>query len=301
MRVKSAIKTALRWTVPAGVNDLVLAQWRRFFASGFFDPEQRRTLAANHVFRNVHQGKRGFIIGTGRSIRGQDLRPLQGEICLALHMFYLHKDYAQIRPRYHMINASVNHPLLGLELGLQWFREMDERILSETLFFNYMTRRFIQQHGFFRGRRVYYSKEESQEQGFRRRGIDATRLLYPMHGIATKALQMVLYMGFREIYLLGLDHDYLARLSPQTPSHFYEPAETVLGTRGLSEWDHLLWRNRQMAVWRDFEFLKQLAQAQGVRVYNATAGGYLETFERVDYSSLFAVPQHENSGHHFSS
>lgn len=301
MSVKSTIKTALRWTVPAGVNDFLLAEWKHLASSGIFDPEQRRVLAANRVFQNAHQGERGFILATGTSIKDQDLMPLRHETCIALNKFYLHKDYAAIKPRYHLINASPSHPMIGHELGLRWFREMEERLTGDVLFFNYPARRFIQEHGFFRNRRVHYLREGDSQRGFRKQEIDAARPLSPVHGAGPKTIQLALYLGFREIYLLGLDSDHLIRFASQVPTHFYEPTESVLGRSGLSEWDYLFWRNRQLVVWKDYELLKQLAEARGVRICNAAPGGHLETFERADYSALFMVPQHENSGHYFSS
>ena len=288
MNAQSTIKTALRWTVPAGAYELILAGWRRVCFSGFFDPELRRTLAANRIFQNAHQGERGFILGTGTSMKDQDLMPLRHETCIAINKFYLHKDYPAIKPRYHVINASPSHPLIGHELGLRWFREMEERLISDVLFFNYPARRFVQEQGFFRNRRVHYLKEGDSQRGFRKQEIDATRPLTPVHGAGPKTIQLALYLGFREIYLLGLDSDHLIRLASQVPTHFYEPTESVLGRSGLSEWDYLFWKNRQLAVWKDYEFLKQFAEARGARIRNANAGGYLETFERVDYPSLFA-------------
>lgn len=290
MSAQSTIKTALRWTVPAGAYELILAGWRRVCFSGLFDPELRRTLAANRIFHNAHQGERCFILGTGASIKSQDLRPLQHETCIVLNGFYLHKDYATIKPQYHVINASPSDPTIGHELGLQWFREMEERITSNILFLCYPARRFVQEQGFFRNRRVHYLKTGDGQRGFWKQGIDATRPLYPMHGGGPKTLQLALYLGFREIYLLGLDYDYFTRLTPQVPTHFYEPTDGVLGRAGLLNWDYLFLKNRQLEVWKDHEILRRFAEARGVKIRNATAGGYLETFERVDYQSLFTVP-----------
>lgn len=290
MSVGSTIKTALRWTVPAGVYELILAGWSGVYSSGIFDPELRRTLAANRIFQNAHQGERGFILGTGASIKDQDLRPLRHETCIVLNGFYLHKDYPAIKPRYHLINASPSDPAIGHELGLQWFREMEERLIGDVLFFNYRARRFIQEQGFFRNRRVHYLKTGDGRREFRGQGIDATRPLYPVHGGGPRTLQLALYLGFREIYLLGLDYDYFIRLAPQVPTHFYEPTDGVLGRAGLLHWDYLFWKNRQMKVWKDHEILRRFAEGRGVKIRNATAGGYLETFERVDYPSLFTIP-----------
>ena len=43
-------------------------------------------------------------------------------------------------------------------------------------------------------------------------------------------------------------------------------------------------QNEQMIA---YEFIKKETEKQGVKVYNATRGGALEVFERVDFDLLF--------------
>ena len=94
-------------------------------------------------------------------------------------------------------------------------------------------------------------------------------------------------MGCSPIYLMGLDHDWLAHRGQDT--HFFsgrsiENHETATGEL-CTPYDadmQALWK-----LWQGYRKLKSLAEARGIRILNATAGGFLDVFERLDYKSLF--------------
>jgi len=44
-------------------------------------------------------------------------------------------------------------------------------------------------------------------------------------------------------------------------------------------------------MWRVYELQQSLAEAAGIKICNATRGGFLDVFERADYDSVIAVPQ----------
>ncbi len=47
---------------------------------------------------------------------------------------------------------------------------------------------------------------------------------------------------------------------------------------------------------RSYELCKEFAEKNGVKIYNATRGGKLEVFERVDFDSLFSKEEQLLSG-----
>lgn len=85
-------------------------------------------------------------------------------------------------------------------------------------------------------------------------------------------LQLAAYMGFTEIYLLGVDCNYVMG---SRNNHFI--AEETGDNRN----------HREDAMIKAYEYAKQYAGGHGIKIYNATRGGMLEVFERVDFDSLF--------------
>jgi hypothetical protein len=80
-------------------------------------------------------------------------------------------------------------------------------------------------------------------------------------------------MGFSEIYLLGADCDY--KKMGTVGNHFYKQ-EVKDGNPFINE-----------LVFAAYECAKQYADEHGIKIYNATRGGKLEVFERVDFDTLF--------------
>lgn len=85
-------------------------------------------------------------------------------------------------------------------------------------------------------------------------------------------IQLAIYMGFSEIYLLGVDCNYTMG---SKNNHFI--AEELEDNRNHGE-DSMI---------KAFEYAKKYVDSHGIKIYNATRGGMLEVFERVDFDSLF--------------
>lgn len=84
-------------------------------------------------------------------------------------------------------------------------------------------------------------------------------------------LQLAVYMGFTEIYLLGVDCNYI---KGSKCNHFI--VDDV-----KDEKDH-----REDLMIQAYAFAKKYATFHGINIYNATRGGMLEVFERVDFDSI---------------
>lgn len=115
-------------------------------------------------------------------------------------------------------------------------------------------------------------------------GLDAKSIsrygLWPRFaGVSAYCLNLALFAGYREIHLLGFDHDYLVNRS--LDRHFYDGA-TIPGTieKPLSE---LVTYRQEMLnnsrLWENYYKIKSLADRRKVRIYNRTPGSYLDVFE----------------------
>lgn len=92
-------------------------------------------------------------------------------------------------------------------------------------------------------------------------------------------IQLAVYLGFSEIYLLGVDCNYVRG---SKNNHFI--AEEIEDNRN----------HREDAMIKAYEYAKVYADSHGIKIYNATRGGMLEVFERVDFDGLFGREGGEN-------
>jgi hypothetical protein len=112
MNFKSRLKSLSYWTLPPGIKDILISLYSKPVGNNDFDLEQtvlKELVAENSKFKNIHHGERCFILATGPSIKTQDLRYLQGELCIGVSQFFLHKDIKIISPKYHVL-APSHHP-----------------------------------------------------------------------------------------------------------------------------------------------------------------------------------------------
>ena len=121
--------------------------------------------------------------------------------------------------------------------------------------------------------------------------IDLCQKIMPIPSVPILCLQLALYMGFKEIYLLGTEHDTLVALQYD---HFYDKEESIISrsceeTDGTGKLNDTYSHQVQCTynLWEQYKVLKKMAERKGVKIYNATIGGQLDIFERVDFKTLF--------------
>jgi hypothetical protein len=91
-------------------------------------------------------------------------------------------------------------------------------------------------------------------------------------------LQIAAYMGFSEIYLIGVDCNY-------AQPKMYSDNVTYVDFK--TKWDQARLKKQGNQMLPQYEIARKYADAHGFKIYNATRGGQLEAFERVDFDTLF--------------
>lgn len=90
--------------------------------------------------------------------------------------------------------------------------------------------------------------------------------------ILIHAIQFAFYCGVDEIYLLGVDCNY-------TTEKLYAV------DHGIRDSEKYRAQTGRLMI-EDFKVIKKYADSIGVKIYNATAGGMLEVFERVNLDDV---------------
>lgn len=247
----------------------------------------RRDMRGNRRFRNKHQGERCFILCNGPSVLKQDILPLRNEIVMSVSNGYLHKDFERIRPAYHFV-PSVTYGMMTEQDFVQWFREMDDRLGDAELFLGSTEYPLVKKHGLFPGRTVNYLCCARPFLAGETKVIDIGGIVPVIASVPIMCLLAAIYMGFKEIYLLGVDHDSLI-----TREYKYSFEPTVLRGKDYSVDEEgrvriPLYEELQayLLVWSQYRHLKQIAEANAVSIFNATAGGLLDEFPRVDFKNF---------------
>ncbi len=275
------LKDIVRWIVP---YNLYVALVRAFGRKPVLvEPTYPAELLPNAELRDRHKGERCFIVANGPSALSQDLTRLRGETVFSVSNGYLHRGYEVMRPRYHCV-PQLTYGTVTEQDALAWFTEMHAHIGGAELFLSLTEEPLVRTHGLFAGRTIrYLALQESFDQ-LRERSIpDLCKLVPGVQSVPVMALMIAMYMGFREIFLLGVDHDHF-----RTGEYRYafEPKavkgkDLSVGADGkviTSLYDDF---QAMAKLWREYRVLREIAAENGVRIVNASAGGALDEFPRV--------------------
>jgi hypothetical protein len=251
----------------------------------FPDPLLRK----NRRFKNIHQGERCFILGSGHSIKDQDLTLLSGQTVMTQNHFHVHEQIKTINPKYHVVVPKYQPKEYDKD-WVEWLTSMSQILPQDTtLFFGKNTKYLVDQLSLFPNR-AFYMRDGYQCAFMRKAPVDITRTIMSVQTALLQCLAIALYMGFKEIILLGFDLDQVCRLGERSKIRFYghspitankaeEKAEESTGASGID------WINMWI-IWKQCNLLKRAAENRGIKIINATRGGLLNMFERRNYEEL---------------
>jgi hypothetical protein len=239
-------------------------------------------LAANGDLRNRHAGERGFILCNGPSVKRQNIRPLARETVFSVSSGFHHPDFDFVRPRYHCV-PQLTYGELTEEKAVTFFQLMNEKIGGAELFLATQEYDLVYRHGLFPGRKIHYVCLAKRYPPSNARQIpDLTKPVLRVQTVPVMVLMIAMFMGFRELYLLGTDHDWFVT---KRYDYFFDRSALGWTDAGVKEdgalqttlLDEL---STIRKVWEQYQAIAQIASFAGIKIYNATDGGMLDVFER---------------------
>jgi len=236
------------------------------------------------TFKNKFKTKRCFIVGAGPSIRFNDISKLANEYVFAASWFVLHKDFEKLKNIFFCLASPQIWSQNKLPpLFLHSIKRNKNIFLFPEKSFQYVN---AINHYFDEERIHYISYLDGKRDGLE---IE-TDILKPIPYAATVVQDIMLplsfYMGFKDIYLLGCDTDLNQQNYPGWKnSHFYDmdlmPLEVKQHIYNFSE------GFQGNTIHEIYSKFKSYFEKNNKKIYNATTGGKLEVFKRVDFDSLF--------------
>jgi len=232
-------------------------------------------------YKNKYYNKRCFIIGGGPSINNMNLDYLNGEITFVHNAFYLIQDRVEFNPTFTIVedplpaedNAdelnSLNNTTKFFAHDLKYCLEHTENSIFVNFHRNY----------------VNYKSNK-----FPKFSEDASKIVYWGGTVVYMSLQLAYYMGFNEVYLIGIDLSYdipkhaqgkslITSKEPDT-NHFH-PDYFGSGKR----WHDPKVERMQQAI----EYAAKYFDDNGRHLFNSTEGGNLKRVVRKDYYKLFNI------------
>ena len=235
-------------------------------------------------FKDKHYGERCFIVGNGPSLSLSDLNMLINEKTFAMNRIYKIFDKTVWRPTYYSFIDSTG------------IKEVYCDVLQNIKcckFFDIQTCCSI----------IDIDKKAHFENTFFLQTISSlyrrpNEYIKPLFGefpdtfwdggtIAYTCLQLAAFMGFKEIYMIGFDAEYKVSLKCSGEYVFTEKRDYFTDDYICSSSNII--HNIPRLEHSNFAYqsAREYAESHGITIKNATRGGKLEVFERIDFDSLF--------------
>ena len=282
MRRKSAVQETLKQLTPKPILNLAretrdalqrAAEW----PSATFHPLRRESIAKLAGLKDIHKGKCCFIIGNGPSLKNTDISKLENEYTFGMNRVYLAFDEWEFQTSF---LVSVNS--LVIEQCAEDFLK-----LNLPMFFSWRSRQYFPQSAItslqFPNSNLHFLHTTYTGPTF---ATDTRGRLWEGATVTYVCLQLAFHMGFKTAILIGVDHSFATQGKPNTtivsqgddPNHF----NAQYFGKGF-RWQLPDLDTSEVGYW----MAKKAYEDAGRKVLDATVGGKLQVFEKVDYEYLF--------------
>lgn len=271
------MKQALKSIIPRSLLQFARDTYDAFrrmsqLPSAYFHPWRRESIRRLAQLKDIHKGKRAFIIGNGPSLKQTDLSKLKNEFTFGMNRIYL------LFPElgFHTTYFCATNDLV--------IEQFHEDILA------------LPMPKFLAWRSHYYFSSQlpiTQLPTFLYTSYTGPRFSSDVRGrvwegatVTNFALQLAFHMGFNQVVLIGVDHNFTSKGDANKtvvsqgddpnhvhPDYFGKGIKWQLPDLDTSEIGYTLARDAY--------------QKAGRKILDATVGGKLTIFPKVDYNSLF--------------
>ena len=233
------------------------------------------------------------MIGNGPSLARQDLAPLGDEITFVMNAFWKHPILDKWQPTYFCFADPVWFD--GSEAVKKFFESVRERAGSATYIFPLDGKPLVQNDSLLPIESTHFFAYQNQPIGLSVADtFDFTRPLPFPFSASQLAIMAAMFMGCTPIYLMGLDHDWLAHRGHDT--HFFagRSIEDHAAATGKLDYAYDVEMQALLKLWQGYRKLDWFAKSHGLRIVNSTDGGFLDVFEREPYESVVGLGERQD-------
>lgn len=260
-------------------NELVRTAYKQ---QQFYRGMRKKTITALDDFKDIHKGKRAFIVATGPSLKISDLDYLKDEITFSCNKITLAFDETDWRPTYYAIIDSLvyeNFDFDWTQLDALKFFPSDLRPKFQSMRDSY----------FLHPRRPVFDENGARIFEF---SDDISKDICGGYTVVYFLMQLAFTMGIETLYLIGLDFNFEVRSVSDEKT---AKGEAIIVNQGEVNHFHKEYRADKQK-WtmprldlqhQAFQKAKEQFEAAGRKIVNASRFTKLDVFEQCDFERLF--------------
>lgn len=230
------------------------------------------------MLKNKHKGGRCFIIGNGPSLTADDLECIHNSGIPSFAMnrvfnifpqtkwrptYYCSEDILILGPTQNIVN-NMDAKMKFIPINLKWYEGVE---INDAVYFM-----------------MDYHSDVKENFNL---SLDCSHSIRCRGTVTSTCIQLAIYMGFSEIYLLGIDHNYAKAIDlngnvvedDSVKDYFMDGYDDDIKDQVVHD------MRAQTMAFCDAEQLSR--KLKTFRIFNTTRGGKLEVFERINFDTLF--------------
>lgn len=257
-------------------------------------------LQKNIKYYNIHAGERCFILGNGPSLKQQDLSKLENEIVFTCNQISRNPEFKKIKTNYHFwadpifFNLDKNKPE-DMEV-LETMKNVVTDDNNPQCFFASDAFDFVKYYNLSDQLRISFYQPGLIIHNQFNMDIDFRKLIPSMHTVVQYAILLAIYMGFKEIYILGseftsillsvnvrlqnnLNQYYAYDITENEKTRMNNRANIVTFEQELYSFYHVV---------KNYRLLNEYCQKRKIKLVNCTPGGLIESLPREKYKDVIS-------------
>ena len=256
-------------------------------------------ICGNAEFKNKYEGQRCFIMGNGPSAKRIDPELLKDEVLFTVNQFANTEIFQQLRPTFHIWSDDRFFQLDENDPGdmeiLRTMRAVDRPDCHPTVFYKMIGKDMVEKFGLKNDLDLRFYADDLQFCGDFDCELDLTKRLPWFPTVVQYGIAMAIYMGFKEIYLLGCECTGFINLAKakdqsitQEDAYAYKmnDKERARFNRVMNETRCVdeMWIHYE--VFRHYEWWHAYCDRNHIKLVNCTDGGILDSLPRQTLESV---------------
>lgn len=244
-----------------------------FFCSGTYFTNKRKL----QLLKDMYKEQRCFVVCNGPSLRPDDLTNIYKKGFVSIGM-------NQIAYIYDKTPWRLN--VLVLTDACAFWPRSKKMIQECEAYIKVFKREDYFKSLSYKGNKVYVKVDTSYSLLDNSKfSMDLSEICYCIGTTTYESIEWARYLGCKEIYIIGCDMSYAVNQNRDGSIYYNTTGTNHFYGKDKDELSAI----KPVQTWQQktaYAFAEKFSRINGFRIYNATRGGFLEEFERVDLDSL---------------
>lgn len=236
-----------------------------------------------------------FVLGNGPSLKKINHDKLINQDVFAVNFFFNNDWFKKLKS----VNYFFTDPAIFGDCNKQKLSEiaindiaklLDNKSVKRIIIPYQRKKQWLRIFGGVSGMdkmRYYYSNNEFVFNNLK--FLKPSDNFYKGQTVVINALLYAMALGYKKIYLLGIDlTGFLEKyeLNSNFQEHSYRKSKSQIVHIDMSSEDNEFNLKIHGKMFEQFKYVKKIAEKNNIKIFNATPGGALDVFERINFEKL---------------